>query len=173
MRAYCRVCRHDTALTRRGNVWWHQPRLPAPAPGSVRRCPGAGHPPLGAPGPDLDPLPGQLRDGDPLAREHHDGTVYLLCLDAPFGHARHYLGYAGPGNLAARLLHHLAGSGANLLRHVSKAGIGWALVRTWPGDRTEERRLKNRGGRTRLCPRCRPSLGDALTARLTTSTNRR
>jgi hypothetical protein len=72
----------------------------------------------------------------------------------PFGHARHYLGWAGSGNLGARLAHHQAGSGANLLRHVAKAGISWELVRTWAGDRYLERRLKNRGGHARLCPNC-------------------
>jgi hypothetical protein len=87
--------------------------------------------------------------GDPA------GTVYLVCFDAPFGHARHYLGWAGPGNLTARLSHHAAGTGANLLRHVARAGISWELVRTWPGDRHLERRLKNRGGHARLCPTCR------------------
>jgi hypothetical protein len=88
MRAPCRTCRRDSALTRRGLVWWH-------------------------------------------------------------------IGWAGPGNRSWRLAHHAAGTGANLLRHVAKAGISWELVRTWPGDRHLERRLKNRGGHARLCPTCR------------------
>jgi hypothetical protein len=102
----------------------------------------------------------------PLIEEHDGaGTVYLLCLDAPFGHARHYLGWAGPGHLVARLAHHRAGTGANLLRHVGAAGITWELVRTWPGDRTVERRLKSCGHRRR-CPRCRPELARWLARRL-------
>jgi hypothetical protein len=88
--------------------------------------------------------------------------VYLLHFAEPFGHARHYLGWAGPGNLSTRLAHHAAGTGANLMRHVGKAGIAWELSRTWPGDRRLERRLKNRGGHARLCPVCRPELEDTL-----------
>ena len=85
--------------------------------------------------------------------EHNDGTIYLLHFDAPFGHAQHYLGWAK--HLDARLQHHERGTGANLLRHVRNAGIGWQLSRTWQGDRYLERRLKNRGGAARLCPICK------------------
>lgn len=85
-----------------------------------------------------------------------DGTVYLLHFDAPFGHARHYLGWAS--NLDARLEHHERGTGANLLRHVRAAGIGWSLARTWQGDRHLERRLKNRGGAARVCPVCKQEI---------------
>lgn len=85
------------------------------------------------------------------------GTIYLLHFDRPFGHAKHYTGWAL--NLNARLAHHESGSGANLLRHVKEAGIAWKLARTWVGDRNFERRLKNRGGASRHCPIClgRPS----------------
>jgi hypothetical protein len=157
MRAPCRVCRRDCAVTRRGRVWSHTAR-PLGTP-----CPGARLPPLGAHS-DAEPLPlpGQRLAPSPLAREHGDaGTVYLLCFDRPFAHARHYLGWASPGHLGLRLSHHEAGTGANLLRHVAKAGIGWPLARTWPGDRSRERRLKQRG-HSRCCPICRPSLGDWL-----------
>jgi hypothetical protein len=163
VRAPCRVCRRPSALTRRGNVWHHHARSWA---GPSGRCRGAGAPPLGAPGPDLAPDAGQLLAPHPLVREHPAGTVYLLHFAEPFGHARHYLGWAGPGNLRARLAHHAAGTGANLLRHVAKAGIGWELARTWPGDRARERRLKCRGA-TRRCPLCNPDLGERVTARLT------
>jgi hypothetical protein len=37
---------------------------------------------------------------------------------------------------------------------LAEQNIGWHLARTWPGDRYEERRIKNRGGKTRLCPSC-------------------
>jgi hypothetical protein len=40
---------------------------------------------------------------------------------------------------------------------VSQAGIGVDLVRTWPGDRSFERRLKRRHNSPRLCPVCRPA----------------
>lgn len=155
-RAPCRVCRRPCALTRRGRVWHHRARTAYGRPGL--RCLGAGEPPLGQPGPDLVPLDGQQLAPSPLIAEHgFPGTVYLLHLDEPFGHARHYLGYASPGNLHARLAHHAAGSGANLLRHVAKAGIGWQLARTWTGSRSRERQLKARG-HSRACPVCRPEL---------------
>jgi hypothetical protein len=80
------------------------------------------------------------------------GTVYLLHFAEPFGHARHYTGWAR--NLDAHLAHHEAGSGARLLAVVKDAGIGWTLARTWPGDRTRERQLKNEGGASRRCPMC-------------------
>lgn len=80
------------------------------------------------------------------------GTVYLLHLDTPLEHARHYLGWAQ--SLDKRLKHHRAGSGANMLRVAGERGIGFSLARTWAGDRTLEARLKRSGGRTRLCPAC-------------------
>jgi hypothetical protein len=92
--------------------------------------------------------------------------VYLLHLDPPYKHARHYLGWASPGNLGQRLAHHAAGTGANLLLYAAKAGGTWRLARTWPGDRHTERRLKGRGGRARLCPVCRPELEARVLAEL-------
>jgi hypothetical protein len=159
VRAPCRTCRRESALTRRGLVWWHRAytdRLNV----ALGRCRGAGQPPLGEDGPELPPEPGQRVHPAPWERESADpaGTCYLLCFDAPFGHARHYLGWASPGNLHRRLGHHGTEAGANLMWHVAKAGIGWQLVRTWPGDRHLERRLKIRGGHARLCPACSPSV---------------
>lgn len=81
------------------------------------------------------------------------GTVYLIHFDKPFRHARHYIGWAS--DLDGRLAHHRKGTGANLLKHVARAGIGWVLARTWEGDRTMERRLKNRKNAAQLCPICR------------------
>ncbi len=161
MRSLCRVCLRASGLTRRGNVWHHRARS-AYGP-LLDRCPGAGAPPLGRPGPELDPIPGQRLAPSPLAREHPAGTVYLLHLAEPFAHARHYLGWASPGNLHARLAHHGTERGANLLLHVAKAGITWELARTWPGDRNRERVLKARG-QTRRCPVCRPELSARLLA---------
>ena len=85
--------------------------------------------------------------------DHVPGTVYLLHLDQPFKHARHYLGWAS--DLDARLAQHAAGDGARLLQVVRDAGIGWQLARTWPGDRYRERQLKKQGGRSRMCPVCK------------------
>lgn len=79
------------------------------------------------------------------------GTVYLLHFDRPFGHARHYMGWAS--DLDGRLWHHAHGTGANLLRHVRKAGITWKLAATWDGTRHDERAMKNHG-HARRCPVC-------------------
>ena len=81
-------------------------------------------------------------------------TVYLLHFRSPYRHARHYLGFF-PGDVTIRVAAHQAGQGPRLLAVVSQAGIGVDLVRTWPGDRSFERRLKRRHNGPRLCPVCR------------------
>lgn len=81
------------------------------------------------------------------------GTVYLIHFDRPFGHAQHYVGWASC--LAARIAHHRKGTGANLMKHVTRAGINWQVVRTWENtDRNFERRLHNRKNTAQLCPIC-------------------
>lgn len=163
-RVRCRVCWRSSAQTRRGLVWRHLAAVRLPD-GRRVRCLGSGHPPLGQPGPEWDLLPEVLAARQRLlAPEHPGGTVYLLHLDPPYKHAAHYLGWAGPGNLGYRLAHHAAGSGANLLLHAAKAGGTWRLVRTWPGDRYLERRIKRRGGLRRCCPVCRPELEERVLA---------
>jgi len=82
------------------------------------------------------------------------GTVYLIHFDKPLKHARHYLGWAD--RLDARLAHHRTGNGARLMAAVATAGIGWEVVRTWPGDRTWERRLKRGKNAPQICPVCNP-----------------
>jgi hypothetical protein len=90
------------------------------------------------------------------------GTVYLLHFRGSFGrpdgddgyrHARHYLGFSV--DLEARLNAHRTGQGARLMEVIRDAGLTFELARTWTGDRHLERRLKHRGGRSRLCPICR------------------
>jgi predicted GIY-YIG superfamily endonuclease len=80
------------------------------------------------------------------------GTVYLLHLSRPFGHARHYIGFTE--DLEQRLAHHAAGKGSLMLARARAAGITWQLARTWPGTRARETQLKKQGGRSRLCPLC-------------------
>jgi hypothetical protein len=88
--------------------------------------------------------------------EYPDGTVYLLHLDPPYKHARHYTGHADPGRLRARLAAHAAGTGARLMQVVKDAGGSFRLARTWPGGRARERELKDRHEAPRLCPICTP-----------------
>ena len=82
-------------------------------------------------------------------------TVYLLHFERPYEHAGHYLGFTtSERTLGARLEHHRAGTGANLLRVITEAGIDFGLVRVWPeGTQTLERKLKAHSS-TRLCPVC-------------------
>lgn len=81
------------------------------------------------------------------------GTIYLLHFEAPYQHARHYLGWTG-GELTTRLADHAAGNGARLLAVVASAGIQWRLARIWDGTRARERQIKRQGGLSRSCPLC-------------------
>jgi hypothetical protein len=86
------------------------------------------------------------------------GVVYLVHLDRrlgsdhPKGAARHYLGTTI--NLDRRLTQHRDGTGARMLAAAAERGIGFDVVRTWPGGRAEERRLKNQHNARRMCPAC-------------------
>lgn len=82
------------------------------------------------------------------------GYVYLLHFDAPYRHARHYLGYTV--NLDQRMAMHAAGRGARLLEVLKTNGIHWTVAWVQVGDRTMERRLKNQHNTPRLCPICNP-----------------
>lgn len=84
----------------------------------------------------------------------YTGTVYLIHFDQALAHAMHYLGYTK--NLEERLQLHRAGRGARLMEVITQKGIPWKVVRTWPGGRDLERRLKQRGGHARICPICNP-----------------
>lgn len=84
------------------------------------------------------------------------GETYLLCFDRPLKHARHYLGWAVDA-IARDDEHEKPWDRVRILAACKRAGIGWALVRTWPQTtRAFERRLKNRGGAAGLCPLCKP-----------------
>lgn len=86
------------------------------------------------------------------ALELSSGTVYLLHLDRPYAHARHYCGWAR--DLEARLEELKSGRGSPLMAAVAAAGITWRLARTWPGDRETARRIRRQGGLARQCPLC-------------------
>jgi predicted GIY-YIG superfamily endonuclease len=78
--------------------------------------------------------------------------VYLLCFDAPYKHAKHYLG--STTDLERCLSEHEQGRHGRLTQVLHEHGITFTLARTWAGDKQLERRLKNRGGARRLCPLC-------------------
>jgi predicted GIY-YIG superfamily endonuclease len=79
-------------------------------------------------------------------------TVYLIHLDRPLAHARHYLG--STDDLERRLHEHEQGNGPKMLAAVALAGISWRLARTWSGDRAWERQLHKYKKSRRLCPFC-------------------
>ncbi len=82
--------------------------------------------------------------------------VYLLHFNAPFKHARHYIGYCGENGLDNRLKEHRTGQGARLIAVIEDAGIDFVLARTWPrAGRDEERRLKKYHKGSQHCPLCK------------------
>lgn len=84
-------------------------------------------------------------------------TVYLLHIDPPLEHARHYIGFCEDGRNDLRLAEHIAGRGARILAAAARAGRKITLVHTWPGaSRAFERKLKNRKAAPRWCPCCKP-----------------
>jgi hypothetical protein len=84
------------------------------------------------------------------------GIVYILHLDPPYRHARHYTGHADPGHLAERLAEHGTARGARLLQVQREAGGSWHLARTLPGGRDLERAIKDAQAVPRYCPDCTP-----------------
>jgi predicted GIY-YIG superfamily endonuclease len=84
------------------------------------------------------------------------GTIYLLHFDKRISErhtAQHYVGYTT--YLPARALAHLKGRGARLTQIAKERGIGFVIARTWQGDRSFERKIKDRHDGPRLCPICR------------------
>src|SRR5437588_8669062 len=60
--------------------------------------------------------------------------VYLIHLDTPLKHARHYVGFSE--DLPSRMQKHRNGQGAAFMKAVEKEGISWHVSRIWDGDRT-------------------------------------
>lgn len=80
--------------------------------------------------------------------------VYLIHFNEPLAHSNHYIGYTN--NLEKRMDRHARDDGAKILKILKEKGIGWKVVKVWVGgDRKLEKRLKNRGGASRICPICR------------------
>jgi predicted GIY-YIG superfamily endonuclease len=81
-------------------------------------------------------------------------VIYLLHIDPPYKHARHYLGIGE--DLNARLQLHQDEHGARLTQVCIENGRALKLVRTWEGAPNDERRLKNQKNSPWLCPLCNP-----------------
>lgn len=86
-------------------------------------------------------------------------VVYLLHFDAPIAPGRHtaqhYIGFAEVRLFGERIEEHRCGHGARLTQVAHERGIGFTIAHVWYGDRTFERRLKNRKMAPRICPICR------------------
>ena len=84
--------------------------------------------------------------------------VYLLHLNTPLAHAKHYIGWSENGHtLTARLANHAAGKGSRFTQVCCERGITWTLAKIWKGkgtDKSFERKLKNRHDAQRICPIC-------------------
>lgn len=100
-----------------------------------------------------------------------DGTtrawVYLIHLDRPMRHARHYCGMVCPSEsldaLRGRLDQHAKGGNDSscFMRAVYRNEITWRLVRIWPFDDFSqalawEKKVKKKN--PWYCPICKPSL---------------
>ena len=82
--------------------------------------------------------------------------VYLVHLERPLAHARHYTGYAD--DIVRRLQEHMECKGSRLLCAAVNRGIPFEVVKIWPGQgRSLERQIKNSKAATMLCPICGPS----------------
>lgn len=81
-------------------------------------------------------------------------VVYILKFAVPLGNARHsaqfYIGYAAHGRVHQRVQAHLEGRGAKITQAAVARGIVIEHVLTLPGDRGEERRLKNQKNTRRI-----------------------
>ena len=82
-------------------------------------------------------------------------AVYLLHIDPPLRHSKHYIGYAADKNLEERIARHQNGTGGVLPREAVKRGSTITLAHVWKKQSSAfERYLKRYGGASRYCPLC-------------------
>lgn len=86
-------------------------------------------------------------------------TVYILHLDAPLHHAKHYVGFVVNGHtLKHRIAHHANGTaGCRFTQVLHDLGIGFQLARVFKCpkfDRSFERKLKKTKNVNYYCPIC-------------------
>lgn len=87
-------------------------------------------------------------------------SVYLIHLEKPFKHAKHYIGYTALESVEDRVKRHKNNSGSHFLSVCNYECIDYKVVRTWNRmtikDAKElERRIKKHSS-TPLCPICNP-----------------
>ena len=85
--------------------------------------------------------------------------VYLIHFKHKLHHAGHYIGFSKC--LDIRIASHRDGTGAKLIRAITRLGIPWIVIRTWQVDGPSfERTLKNQKHAARFCPLCNPRITD-------------
>jgi predicted GIY-YIG superfamily endonuclease len=81
-------------------------------------------------------------------------TVYLLHIDPPLKHARHYIGFTNR-TVEERLDDHTSSKGSPLIAAAIKNGSSVTVGRIWNGEGRElERRLKKQKNSRRHCTLC-------------------
>lgn len=83
--------------------------------------------------------------------------VYVIHLETPLAHARHYIGSSV--DIANRISEHRRGHGSPLLRAATEAGINWYVVNMLVTDneheaRRLEKKIKGIQHNKRYCPIC-------------------
>jgi hypothetical protein len=95
--------------------------------------------------------------------------IYILHIDPPLKHARHYVGWTKDDDVSRRVAEHLNQTGSRpskLVGAALRAGCVVTLAGTLEGDRTTERKLKARGGAMSYCPLCRAKYNARSAARM-------
>ena len=83
--------------------------------------------------------------------------VYLIHFKHKLHHAGHYVGFSTC--LDFRIASHRDGTGAKLIRAITRLGIPWMVIRTWRVDgQGFERYIKNQKHAARFCPLCNPRI---------------
>ena len=87
-------------------------------------------------------------------------SVYLLHIDPPYQHAKHYVGWT-PNGVKDRIKLHQRGQGARLCEVAVGAGRKLILARVWhhadwKSARAHERKLKRNSHVPEQCPICNP-----------------
>ncbi|OWY19870.1 endonuclease [Sphingobacteriales bacterium UPWRP_1] len=83
--------------------------------------------------------------------------IYIIHLNTPIKHARHYVGYVhDERGVQARFNEHCAGKGSRLLQVALHLGITFTLAATMPVSKNDERAFKNRKNTPYYCPICNP-----------------